>query len=204
MLAKAPRPGAVKTRLCPPRSFAEAAHLAEASLRDTLDVARAARFDHRVLALEGRPGPWLPPGFTVVPQLPGDLGQRLADAFATVPLPALLIGMDTPQVTCAQLEHAWGRLGEPACDAVLGPAIDGGYWSIGLKRRVAGVFDGVPMSASTTCAAQHDRLLELGLHVTTLEVVRDVDRYSDAVTVAREAPTTQFARAVRELARLDA
>jgi rSAM/selenodomain-associated transferase 1 len=204
VLAKEPRPGAVKTRLCPPRSPTEAARLAEASLRDTLEVVLAAHFDHRVLVLEGGPGPWLPPGFAVVPQRSGDLGQRLDHAFAIASLPALLIGMDTPQVTRAQLDHAWARLSYPTCDAVLGPAADGGYWSIGLKHRVVGAFDSVPMSTSTTFAAQRDRLVKLGLRVTTLGVLRDVDRYCDAVEVACMAPGTRFARAVHELTSIDA
>src|SRR5262249_1715792 len=62
-----PGPGGVKTRLCPPRSASEAARLAEASLRDTLEVAGRAQFERRVIVLDGAPGPWLPAGFVVVP-----------------------------------------------------------------------------------------------------------------------------------------
>src|SRR5690606_41709335 len=63
------------------------------SLHDALPISL-----RRVLVLDGSPGPWLPPGFDVVPQGTGGLDERLADAFARCDGPALLIGMDTPQV----------------------------------------------------------------------------------------------------------
>src|SRR5690606_16843936 len=68
VIAKAPVPGRVKTRLTPPFSPVEAAALAEAALCDTLDVVCATPAARRVLALEGEPGPWLPPGMEVVRQ----------------------------------------------------------------------------------------------------------------------------------------
>ena len=99
VIAKEPRPGRVKTRLTPPFTPEEAAALAEAALADTLRAVAAAPARRRVLVLDGQPGPWLPPGFDVVPQCAGGLDERLAAAFAGCDGPALLIGMDTPQVT---------------------------------------------------------------------------------------------------------
>jgi len=66
VLAKEPRPGRVKTRLCPPCSPEEAATVAAAALADTLEAVAASGADRHILALDGRPGPWLPPGFEVV------------------------------------------------------------------------------------------------------------------------------------------
>ena len=80
-IAKEPLPGRVKTRLTPPFTAREAAALAEASLTDTLRAVAATPATRRVLVLDGTPGPWLPPGFDVVPQGPGGLDERLADAF---------------------------------------------------------------------------------------------------------------------------
>ena len=199
VLAKAPVPGRVKTRLSPPWSLTQAARVAEAALRDTLEAVRAAACHRRVIVLDGAPGRWLPHGFDVVPQRHGGLGARLAGAFAACVPPALLIGMDTPQINPGLLDDALERLAEPGCDAVLGPAIDGGYWAIGLNRRAATLFDGVPMSTAGTFRAQLARMEQLGLRTTTLRSLRDVDRHSDAILVAGDAPTGRFGIVVREL-----
>lgn len=99
VIAKEPLPGRVKTRLTPPYTPAEAALIAEAALADTLRTVLAVPARRRVLVLEGRPGPWLPPGIDVVPQCAGGLDERLAAAFAGCTGPTLLVGMDTPQIT---------------------------------------------------------------------------------------------------------
>ncbi|HEY2637380.1 MAG TPA: glycosyltransferase, partial [Solirubrobacteraceae bacterium] len=81
-MAKAPVAGLVKTRLCPPLSPEEAAAVAEAALADTLAAVGACRADRKIIALDGRPGPWLPEGFDVVPQTGRGLALRLANAWA--------------------------------------------------------------------------------------------------------------------------
>ena len=90
VIAKQPVPGRVKTRLVPPCTHEQAAALAEAALTDTLHTVLTVPASHRVLVLDGEPGPWLPPGFDVVPQCGGLLDERLAAAFAAVRGPALL------------------------------------------------------------------------------------------------------------------
>jgi glycosyltransferase A (GT-A) superfamily protein (DUF2064 family) len=107
VIAKEPVPGRVKTRLVPPGTPRQAATLAEAGLADTLHAVLAAAARRRVLVLDGEPGSWLPPGFDVVPQCGGGLDERLAAVFAAVPGPALLIGMDTPQLTPGLLAVDW-------------------------------------------------------------------------------------------------
>jgi rSAM/selenodomain-associated transferase 1 len=196
VIAKEPRPGLSKTRLSPPCSPEEAAALAEAALHDTLESVAAVPAARRVLVLEGRPGPWLPAGYEVVPQRVGGLDERLAGAFAAATGPALLVGMDTPQVTPALIEASASALAGPEVDAVLGRAEDGGYWAIGLVRPDERVFRGVPMSVETTGEAQRARLDELGLRTEELPVLRDVDFFEDARAVASEAPDSRFARAV--------
>ena len=196
VIAKEPRPGLSKTRLSPPCSPEEAAALAEAALHDTLESVAAVPAARRVLVLEGRPGPWLPAGYEVVPQRAGGLDERLAGAFAAATGPAFLVGMDTPQVTPALIEASASALAGPEVDAVLGRAEDGGYWAIGLVRPDERVFRGVPMSVETTGEAQRARLDELGLRTEELPVLRDVDFFEDARAVASEAPDSRFARAV--------
>jgi hypothetical protein len=195
VIAKQPLPGRVKTRLVPPCTHEQAAALAEAALADTLHTVLAVPALRRVLVLDGEPGPWLPPGFDVVPQCGGPLDERLAAAFAGAGGPALLIGMDTPQVTPGLLTADW-----QAADAVFGPAADGGFWALGLRAPDPALLRGVPMSTPHTGAIQRARLLEAGLRVADLPELRDVDTAADAVAVARQAPRSRFAARARELA----
>lgn len=199
VVAKEPLPGRCKTRLCPPLAQAEAALLAEASLHDTLETVASMRARRRVLALDGAPGDWLPPGVDVIPQSGGGLGDRLAAAFADVGGPALLIGMDTPQVSVGALDAARFELANDVVDAVIGPALDGGYWAIGLREARPEAFAGVPMSSARTAAAQGARLRELGLRWTPLEPMRDFDTIDDARAVAALCPDSGFARALEAL-----
>lgn len=188
VIAKEPRPGRVKTRLTPPFTPGQAARLAEAALADTLHAVAVTPASRRFLVLDGAPGPWLPPGFDVVPQCTGGLDERLADAFARCHGPALLIGMDTPQVTPELLTVDFTD-----CDAHFGPAEDGGFWALGLARPDPGLMRGVPMSTSVTGAVLRDRLLAAGLRVRGLPSLRDVDTAADAHAVAALAPHGCFA-----------
>ncbi|MFI5618862.1 DUF2064 domain-containing protein [Streptomyces sp. NPDC051567] len=201
VIAKAPVPGRVKTRLTPPFTPAEAASLAEACLADTLAAVALAPAARRVLVLEGRPGPWLPPGFEVGPQGAGTLDERLAAAFAGCAGPALLIGMDTPQVTPELLAAATGPAGWSAYDAWFGPAVDGGFWALGLAVPDPALLYGVPMSVPETGAVQYERLRAAGLRIGRLPTLRDVDTAEDAHLVAATAPTTTFATRLTALTR---
>jgi rSAM/selenodomain-associated transferase 1 len=192
VIAKEPVPGRVKTRLTPPYTPARAAAIAASALADTLDAVARTPARRRILALAGNPGPWLPPSFEVVPQRGDGLDERLANAFAAAGGPTVLIGMDTPQVTPAMLTDAARRLED--CDAVFGPAEDGGFWLLGLRAPDPGLLLGVPMSRPDTGACQLRRLD--GLRVAMLETLVDVDTAADAVRVAAQAPGTRFAAAV--------
>ncbi len=197
VLAKSPRPGRVKTRLCPPCSSEQAAEIAAAALGDTLETVAATPAVRRILVLDGPVGPWLPTsGFSVISQVPGGLGDRLAAAFSAVRGPAFLVGMDTPQLTVADLTGALDHLASPDVDAVMGPATDGGWWGLGLNRADPRVFAGVPMSSSRTGAAQLAALGHLGLRAHLLPDRCDVDCFSDARAVAARVPGSRFAAAV--------
>ncbi|MFJ3906327.1 DUF2064 domain-containing protein [Streptomyces sp. NPDC090025] len=200
VIAKEPLPGRVKTRLTPPFTPEQAASLAEAALVDTLRVLARVPARRRVLVLDGVPGPWAPPGFEVVPQVGGGLDVRLAAAFGGCAGPALLVGMDTPQLTPALLAPALD-LGTPdGHDAWFGPADDGGFWALGLAVPDPALLLGVPMSRSDTGAVQYARLRAAGLRVGMLPVLTDVDTAADARLVAAEAPRTGFAARLTALA----
>ncbi|MEV0005484.1 DUF2064 domain-containing protein [Micromonospora sp. NPDC050980] len=213
VVAKAPVPGAVKTRLCPPATPAQAARIAAAALRDTLDAVAATEGVLPVLALAGRfadaeDGADLTAavaGWPVLPQRGDGLADRLAHAHADVAdaypgRPVVQIGMDTPQVTPGRLAAAVRRLSAPGTDAVLGPAADGGWWGLGLRDpRRAAALRGVPMSTADTCRLTHAALVGAGLRVGALPTLRDVDDWVDARAVARCAPDGRFAREVAAL-----
>ncbi|CNG75946.1 glycosyltransferase [Mycobacterium tuberculosis] len=199
VIAKEPVPGRVKTRLTTAYTPAEAAALAEASLRDTLTAAAAAPAGRRVLALDGAPGPWLPGGFTVIAQRGAGLDERLAAALddAWTGRPLVLIGMDTPQITPALLARAARRL--ERCEAVVGPAADGGFWLLGLRRPDPRLLRGVPMSRPYTGVVLLARLRAARLRTGFLPRLTDVDTPADARAVAALAAGGRFAAALRAL-----
>src|SRR5258708_37152174 len=123
MLARATVTGRVRTGEGRHEPRAAAAAVAEACLADTLDAVARCRADVKVLALDGRAGPWLPAGFDVVPQRGVGLGARLSTAWRdTADLTGgggLQIGMDTPPVTAAELDGPLD-LAAPS-PALLGP-----------------------------------------------------------------------------------
>jgi uncharacterized protein len=188
VMAKAPVPGRVKTRLTPPFSPAEAAALAEAALLDTLEVVLAAPAGRRVLALDGAVGDWVPLGLEVLPQVEGGLDERIAAALQSVDGPVLLVGMDTPQLTVSHLGVSFAEH-----DAWFGPAQDGGFWALGLARPDPALVRGVPMSREDTGAHQYRRLVDAGLRVGSLPLLRDVDTAACAAAVSALAPHTRFA-----------
>lgn len=198
IVAKRPRPGRVKTRLIPAFGPEGAAALAAASLADTFAAARACGADRVVVAFDGDPRGIVPREFEVVGQRPGSLADRLAGAWSRVGGPGIQIGMDTPQVSAGDLDRGFEALAAPGTDAVLGPAEDGGWWAIGL-RRPADVFAGIATSRADTGARQLARLHDLGLVTTVLPTFRDVDLVEDAVAVAALAPTSRFAAMLRHL-----
>lgn len=203
VIAKEPVPGRVKTRLTPPFSPDEAAALAEAALEDTLRTVLTLPALRRVLVLQGCPGPWMPQGFDVLPQIPGTLDERIAAAFGSCTGPALLIGMDTPQITPDLLAPALSPGAWDGCDAWFGPAEDGGFWALGLAAPDPRLVRGVPMSLPGTGRLQRARLTDLGLTVRDLPPLRDVDTAGDAAYVAAAAPHGRFARTFTRLSRAE-
>ncbi|GGO96016.1 TIGR04282 family arsenosugar biosynthesis glycosyltransferase [Wenjunlia tyrosinilytica] len=196
VIAKEPQPGRVKTRLTPAYTVAEAADLALAALYDTLEAVSAMPARRRVLVLDGSPGHWVPTGFEVVPQRGTGLDQRLAAAFDGCDGPAVVVGMDTPQITPALLAPALAPDAWHSCDAWFGPAEDGGFWAMGLAAPDPKLLLGVPMSTAETGAIQRGRLADAGLTVRDLPRLRDIDTAHDAVLVAGQAPGSRFAAAV--------
>lgn len=211
VLAKAPVPGRVKTRLCPPATPEQSARVASAALLDTLDTARAVHGARTLVALTGDLSAAVGESelraalahCDVVEQRGDALGERIAAAHADTAalhpgLPTVQVGMDTPQVTAELLTGCLEALS--TSDAVLGNATDGGWWVLGLTDpRAAGVLADVPMSRTDTGDRTRDALRAAGLRVAATVELTDVDTADEAGTVARGAPDGRFAAVVAEL-----
>ena len=194
VVAKECLPGKVKTRLTPALSPEGAARVASASLSDTLATVRALPAARRVLFFDGDVVPASADGFEVLHQPGGGLDERLGFLFDAVDGPLLLVGMDTPQVSTADLAPVFE---DAARDAWFGPAEDGGFWSLYLRQPTGDLLRGVPMSRDDTGAVQLARLIDAGLDVGVLGDLLDVDTIPDAERVADLAPDSDFTRALR-------
>jgi rSAM/selenodomain-associated transferase 1 len=210
VLAKAPVAGRVKTRLGAVIGHRLAARLAAAALLDTLEACSSA-FAECHLALDGsfedvedpRSLTAATATWQVFPQVSGELGDRLAAAHARAAStgcgPVVQIGMDTPQVTAADLQRIASRV-RPGT-AVLGPALDGGWWALGsVEAAGTALLAGVPMSTPHTYERTHAALVSAGLAVRRARSLRDVDSLEDARAVASAAPHTRFAATWRRAA----
>ncbi len=187
VFAKAPEPGAVKTRLVPLLGAEGAAALHARLVKCTLDTARAASFKR--VQLHCAPDVTDPffrfckghYGVTLEAQVGGDLGARMLAAFEKA-LAAhacvLLLGTDCPALTARHLRQAEKDLRDGA-DAVFVPCEDGGYALIGLRRVDAKLFDGIAWSTDSVMADTRVRLKELGWSSHELETLWDVDRPED-------------------------
>lgn len=210
LVAKAPMPGLVKTRLAADVGEAAATDIAAAALLDTIEACTLAVGPERCrLALSGDLAAGFRAdelraalaGWTISPQRGNGFGERLANAHADVTGPVVQIGMDTPQVTPAGLLAVARSL--IAADAVLAPAEDGGWWALALRDPAAAdALIDVPMSTPETYAATRSALRGRGLRVAEGDRLRDVDHLTDVAPVAAAAPHTRFAAAAAELARV--
>jgi hypothetical protein len=149
------------------------ASLDQALLRETLNTVIAAPVARRVLVFGAASGDWLPAGFDLMGQRGADLGERMAaafaDAYATAALPMLLVRADTLAVTPDMLADAARSLVSGEADAVFGPAYDGGFWLLGLKRPDRSLVVGFPEpgqgDASGVGRLLLDRLASAGLRI---------------------------------------
>ncbi|MEZ5373063.1 MAG: DUF2064 domain-containing protein, partial [Microthrixaceae bacterium] len=187
VLAKAPVAGRVKTRLCPPCTPAEAAEVALGALEDTIAAVAEVPAARHLLVLDGRPGGWVPDDWEVVAQCDGGLDRRLGAAFAAAEGPAVLVGMDTPQLDPSVVTAAGRRVAATPGAAVLGMANDGGFWIVALHSGGPDDFAGVPMSEDETGALQLERLHQRGHEVELVDPLTDVDRWDEALRVAGSA-----------------
>lgn len=181
---KAPRPGAVKTRLAEALGL-EAACAAYRHLVQTL-LRRLAVLPNVELCFTPDDAaaeikPWTQPTWSRVPQGDGDLGRRLqrasTRAFTSGMQRIVIIGSDCPEVSATDIEAAWSAL--RTHDVVLGPATDGGYWLIGLRAAQPDLFTDISWSTNAVLRETLDRARAHGLSVHLLRELSDVDTPAD-------------------------
>lgn len=191
LFAKAPVPGRVKTRLQPALSGEQSSRLYEAFVRDSLASARLCEGVEVSVAyapLPRRPDvSWLESPPSWFPQADGDLGERLTDAFARAfkagAAKVVAIGSDCPDLEPAILRRAFEQLDE--AEVVLGPALDGGYYLVGLRSAMPHLFTKMEWSTRDVLARTLNRLRLRGETYRLLEPRQDVDTVADLYSLHR-------------------
>ncbi|MGU3434865.1 TIGR04282 family arsenosugar biosynthesis glycosyltransferase [Actinomycetes bacterium M1A6_2h] len=213
VVAKAPVPGLAKTRLMKAMTAEEAAGIAAAALLDTLAAVVSTPARRRVVAMTGELADAARSDevrealsqFIVVDQRGDDFAKRLVNAHhdAFDGDPVVQIGMDTPQVTPTLLTSVCTALLRPPEHCVLGPALDGGWWVLGVPNPTwVTPVGSVPMSQSDTGDLTRSALDSAGGRVVLVEPLLDADELEDLQAVADLcAPNSNFARAVANQSR---
>ena len=206
VMAKAPRAGEVKTRLCPPLAPAEAAALYRCFLLDT--IATVGALAHAQPAIAYTPDDAraefaaLAPGFALVAQQGPDLGARLLSTLgrllAAGHAGAIAVDSDTPTLPRDFLQRAVDQLAGPGPDVVLGPTEDGGYYLIGVRAAHRELFEDIPWSTAAVLDVTLRRAAKHGLHATCLPPWFDVDTPDDLERLRAELGADGAASAAPE------
>ena len=202
VMTKAPRAGMVKTRLVPPLTPNEAATLNACFLRDTTVAISSAIVSGGLLGKacgvavytpvgwEGAYADILPPDFDLLPQRGGSFGERLwfaaEDLFKCGFGGVCLIDSDSPTVPAATFAHAVEMLRSSREHIVLGPADDGGYYLIGLKKPHREVFERIDWSTERVLEQTKARAKEIGVAVKLLPTCYDVDDFTTLRRLCKE------------------
>ncbi len=192
VMAKAPRPGKVKTRLQPPLTAEEAAALNVCFLRDTTENIAAITAEGGAAGLvcytpvgdEAAFDGLLPDGFALLPQRGDGFGERLRlavqDVLACGFGAVCLIDSDSPTMPASALREAVEALAQPGDRVVLGGSADGGYYLIGLKAAHPEPFEHITWSTPSVYAETVQQVRGAGLELIELPIWYDVD---EAITL---------------------
>lgn len=187
LFVKAPRPGYVKTRLAADLG----SEVAAAAYREMVEHLNAEIQPFAPVLVCHSPdearrelSAWLGTRHHYQPQGRGNLGQRMRRAFdaafAAGHRRVVLIGSDCPTITAGELQSAFSKLKQ--CSVVLGPAVDGGYWLIGLNHPQPALFSGIRWSSKSVLHQTTSQIRRLNLSVNFLALKNDIDTASDWTT----------------------
>lgn len=216
VMSKAPRAGEVKTRLTPPLTPDEAASLSACFLRDTAAAVGRTTKEGRSVGVaiytpagaEGKYAEILPADFVMMPQRGDALSERLIlaveDLFALGFTSICLINSDSPTVPKESFSRAAQFLAGCKDGVVLGPAEDGGYYLIGIKKLHRALFEDIEWSTERVLEQTLAKARQLGLEVHLLPQWYDVDDRAalrqlcrDLFTGTANTPEAQPAPATR-------
>ncbi len=200
IFAKAPLAGFAKTRLTPALGAEGAAALARRMLSHALAQALAAGAQVVELCMSPTPsdqawqGVALPQAVERSEQGEGDLGARMGRAMdralAQQQGPVLLLGTDCPALSAAHIAEAGRQLEQ--YDAVLIPAVDGGYVLIGLRAPCPGLFTHMAWSTPVVASETLRRMASMGLKVWQDSPLHDIDNPEDLVHLPEALKQTLF------------
>ena len=212
VMAKAPLPGAVKSRLVPPLTHEQATEFYRALLLDQLDHLNSLEIADLYIAFtpsdaKGLIESLLPADYGCFPQCDGDLGARMAAVFAELSRRghgnSIVIGSDLPPVPLGTLREGFEQL-STARQVVLGPSRDGGYYLIGLNRPVPEIFSDMTWSHERVLTETTARLARLGIDFRLLADWFDIDTRKDMEHLQAIVDPTTRASMKRTLAYLEA
>ena len=188
IFAKNPLPGTVKTRLSPPLTPGDAATLYSCMILDSVEMARTLcgitpfiffQNDHSAAAYFKT----LAPEIISTPQRGEELGERMKNAFAEIFnrgfAEVAIIGTDSPDLPPEYIIEAFALIEQEHADVVFGPAEDGGYYLMALKRVWEELFSGLPWSSSELLAASVEKANNIRLGVSFLPEWHDIDTEAD-------------------------
>lgn len=205
LMAKAPREGEVKTRLIGELGAAEAKQLYVAFLNDTVALMEEVMDEREELSLvlcytpEGEEETFEEverEGSMMIPQRGADLGERLrncfVDLFALGVEAVVVIGADSPTLPGEWIYDAFESL-ETENDAIIGPAEDGGYYLIGMRRLHERLFEEIPWGTGGVMAATTERARQAGVNLIVMPEWYDVDTPDELARLKQELKETKEA-----------
>lgn len=203
VLAKATASGLAKTRLANDIQSDSAAELARAFLRDTIELSRTSGREVTIAFTPAEAAAEfssMAPEAALIAQPDGDLGDRIGAALLSAlrgQNSAILIGSDTPQLSCEVIDDAFRGL--ERADLVVGPATDGGFYLIGIgkPRSIEGLFDGIEWSTPRVFGQLLSNAQRLGRTVEVLEECTDIDDAKSLAAVLRQAAVSGSAPRTR-------
>lgn len=185
IFAKQPTVGAVKTRLAAATSAAFAQRVAQGFLEDTLDRCAKVDAERSIVYAPAAATAFFQSAaggqYELTPQEHGDLGQRLQSFFTQARQRGftriIAIGADSPTLPIEWIADAFIYL--ESHDVVIGPAVDGGYYLIGVATREFNLFDAIPWSTSRVLGSTMERLKTTDARLALLPPWYDVDTVDD-------------------------
>lgn len=194
VMVKYPQAGSVKTRLGRQIGMKKASDLYRGFVRTMLVACRSSGFDTVISCHPDHPvsdyQKWLGSGFDFMAQKGSDLGHKMRDAFeqgfARGFDRVILTGSDLPHLQAATIEEAAQKTG--ACDVVIGPALDGGYYLVAMKqgRFFSEMFDDIPWSTADVLRMTLEKIAAARRKPCLLTAMRDIDTLEDLNAVSAE------------------